>query len=138
MHILIYLLFLFIGSTVTLFIRRYRQPSFLKEFHKEEEDIFYLKKNLEEMLDELKVVGSNVIKEVNEKREFLEKLIKEADQRIEELNLLLHKQGEDPKYMKIYQLSKEGKSLDKIARKLNMNKGEIELILKLYHTRVSS
>jgi len=114
MHILIYLLFLFIGSTVTLFIRRYRQPSFLKEFHKEEEDIFYLKKNLEEMLDELKVVGSNVIKEVNEKREFLEKLIKEADQRIEELNL------------------------DKIARKLNMNKGEIELILKLYHTRVSS
>jgi len=133
MHILIYLLFLLIGSIITLFIWRYKQPSFLKEFHRERQDIFYLKKSLGGMLDELKSVGSNVTKEVNRKRESLEKLIKEADQRIGELNLLLHKQEENPKYMEIHQLHKEGKSLAEIARKLNMNKGEIELILKLHH-----
>jgi len=131
MHLLIYLLFLLIGSTITLFIWKYSQSSFLKEFHKEQRGISYLKRSLEKMLDEIKSVGSDVTKGANGKKESLEKLIKEADHRIKELNLLLRKQEEDPKYMKIYQLHKEGKSLNEIARKVNMNKGEIELILRL-------
>lgn len=87
-----------------------------------------------------KTLGGNL----NEKRMLADKLLSDIDNRIEELRMLsrapLLPGGEparrrceqtDPSYAPVIELSRDGLSVDEIAERLSLSRGEVELVLGL-------
>lgn len=112
---------------------------------------------LEQIVEELDVLTSKVVADIEEKKERLESLLEKADRKIQELEAMLRQvpgrgQGEQlspgeagerrdsqelvraaqrEKYSRIYKLADEGMDVTEIARVMQMGRGEVQLILQL-------
>ncbi len=99
---------------------------------------------LEKLLVDLQDLARQINAQIDTRFCKLEVLIKEADEKIRKLQALKNgsnpptlQEESDPEKSLIYKLADAGKSSVEIARELNKNTGEIELILSLRRSRRS-
>ncbi len=99
------------------------------------------------LLTELAQMARQISAQLDTRAARLEALIREADERIDRLRSMQEAEGathppapsqpsaanseQQQRYGQIYGLADEGDSADRIAQKLEMPKGEVELILAL-------
>ena len=94
-----------------------------------------IKDKMQKLIVDLQGLARQINGQIDTRFCKLEVLIKEADDKIRQLEGLglagEHHERVDPEREMIYKLSAMGKSSVEIARELNKNTGEIELILSL-------
>lgn len=133
-------------------LKRFVGPRDKNIFSQQLMDINDLTEAMGRFTSELKTTFNNIISKIEYKAKELESLIAEADKRIEKLNTQEPiSAGIKPvdegnksvsqtyrgstnfkeRYQEIFDLNDQGLDIDKIAKKTNMDKGEIQLILNL-------
>ncbi len=105
-----------------------------------------VKSDLDELMVEIQQLAKRLGSQLDNKTIHLEKLLQEADQKIDQLKQLQTSDpltatrstasltppaSNDPLSRKVYQLAQQGHSADNIAQQLNEHIGKIELILAL-------
>ncbi|WP_022669589.1 helix-turn-helix domain-containing protein [Hippea alviniae] len=103
---------------------------------KEKESLLRLIESLRNLVEKQKQLIDIANSRINEHQDRLARILEDIRKKnmllTELLTTIKNKSYEDEMKLEIIRLKNSGKSVDEIAKKLKMSKGEVELILKLY------
>lgn len=98
------------------------------------EELSDMEEHIKNLLEELKSVSKENIEKLESQRKQLDEVITLANRTIQELKDMSDfddREHENETYARIEKLFSTGRTIDDIAREVNMHKGEIQLILGL-------
>jgi len=103
---------------------------------KEKESLLKLIESLRNLVEKQKQLIEIANLRIGDQQDRISKILEDIRRKnmllTELLTTIKNKTYEDSLKEKIIRMKREGKSIDEMAKELNMSKGEIELIIKLY------
>ncbi len=103
---------------------------------KEKESLLKLIESLRNLVEKQKQLIEIANLRIGDQQERISKILEDIRRKnmllTELLTTIKNKTYEDSLKEKIIRMKREGKSVEEMAKELNMSKGEIELIIKLY------
>ncbi len=103
---------------------------------KEKDSLLKLIESLRNLVEKQKQLIEIANLRIGDQQDRISKILEDIRRKnmllTELLTTIKNKTYEDSLKEKILRMKKEGKSIDEMAKELNMSKGEIELIIKLY------
>lgn len=111
---------------------------------KEQKNIENLSKSIDELADNFSKIAEEVINSIENKKNHLEVLVKEADSKINQLKELLDEDTQlsatgitnrledfERKHEGVFKLHDQGLSISEISKRTNLDQGTIQLIFNL-------